>query len=64
MPAISPLLNKKQAAELLGVSQRTFDRWRQSHDTGEVRLTPRAAPRFRRAVLEQAVNVGSLKRKR
>lgn len=56
----SHLLTKAQAAALLGIGQRTFDRMRQTHDLGEVRL-PTGGTRFRRSTLVAAVESGQFK---
>lgn len=53
---LSTLLTKEEAAELLHVSTRTLDRYRQTHDVGEVRLT--GVPRYRRSTIEAAIVQG------
>lgn len=57
-PTAPALLSKDEAAQLLGVSSRTVDRWRQQYDLGEVHLTSSANPRFRRSTLEAGLLTG------
>ena len=64
MTTTAALLTKEEAAALLNTSTRTIDRWRQLYDLGEVRLTPTAAPRFKRSVIEAAIASGKFERRK